>query len=60
LEGIRGGEPADIEGIRECLIRVGKLVDELDRIVELDINPLIVGPAGVGSAVADVRIRLKD
>jgi acyl-CoA synthetase (NDP forming) len=58
LKGLRGSEPADIEGIQECLVRVGELIADFDRIVELDVNPLIVGPAEVGSAVADVRIRL--
>ena len=60
LEGLRGSEPADMEGIRECLIRTGQLVSDFDRIVELDINPLIVGPAEIGNAVADVRIRLSE
>ena len=58
LEGLRGGEPADVEGIEQCLMRVGELITDFDRIVELDVNPLIVGPAEVGCAVADVRIRL--
>ena len=60
LEGLRGGHKADIEGIQECLIRVGQLVSDFDRIAELDVNPLIVGPAEVGNTVADVRIRLSD
>ena len=58
LEGLRGSEPADVEGIEQCLMRVGELITDFDRIVELDVNPLIVGPAEVGCAVADVRIRL--
>ncbi|MHC4406892.1 MAG: acetate--CoA ligase family protein, partial [Planctomycetota bacterium] len=58
LEGLRGNEPADVAGVEACLIRLGQLVSDFDRIVELDVNPLIVGPADVGCAVADVRIRL--
>jgi acetyltransferase len=58
LEGLRGSEPADLEGIQACVVRVGELIADHDRIVELDVNPLIVGPGEVGSAVADVRIRL--
>ena len=60
LEGRRGGARADIEGIQESLIRVGQLVSDFDRIAELDVNPLIVGPAETGNAVADVRIRLSE
>jgi acetate---CoA ligase (ADP-forming) len=57
LEGARGGRRADIEAIAECLIRVGQLVSDFDRITELDVNPLIV--AREGNMVADVRIRTK-
>jgi acyl-CoA synthetase (NDP forming) len=58
LEGVRGAAPGDLGGIEECLRRLGQLVADFKRISELDINPLIVGPAGQGCAVADVRIRL--
>ncbi|MCX7426792.1 MAG: acetate--CoA ligase family protein [Planctomycetia bacterium] len=60
LEGARGGARADIEGIEQSLVRVGQLVGDFDRISELDINPLIAGPANVGNMVADVRIRLSE
>jgi acetate---CoA ligase (ADP-forming) len=60
LEGARGGARADIEGIQESLVRVGQLMGDFDRISELDINPLIAGPAEIGNAVADVRIRLSE
>ncbi len=58
LEGARGRPRANLEAIQECLIRLGQLISDYDRIVEVDINPLIVGPAEVGNTVADVRIRL--
>ncbi len=58
LEGARGTEPADIASIEESLRRLGQLVSDFERIRELDVNPLIVGSAKQGSAVADVRIRL--
>jgi len=60
LEGARGGARANIEEIQKCLIRVGQLIDDFDRVAELDVNPLIAGPAEIGNAVADVRIRLTD
>ncbi|HBO43147.1 MAG TPA: acyl-CoA synthetase [Planctomycetaceae bacterium] len=58
LEGARGGAASDIDAIQECLIRVGQLIGDFDRILELDVNPLIAGPASEGNMVADVRIRL--
>ncbi len=60
LEGERGMGPADIDGIEQCVRRLGQLVDDFERIVELDINPLIAGTDGQGNAVADVRIRLSE
>jgi len=58
LEGLRGAPPADVENVQDCLVRLGQLAADFPRIVELDVNPLIAGPAEVGNAVADVRIRL--
>ena len=58
LQGARGTKAADLKGVEECLCRLGQMVSDLERISELDINPLLVGPAEQGSAVADVRIRL--
>ena len=58
LEGARGAQAADVPAIERCVIQLGRLASDFDRITELDINPLIVGPAATGNAVADVRIRL--
>lgn len=58
LAGARGAPAADIASIEQCLRKLGQLITDFERISELDINPLIVGPAKQGSAVADVRIRL--
>lgn len=60
LEGARGGACADIDNIQDCLVRVGQLVSDFDRIGELDVNPLIAGPAKIGNMVADVRIRITE
>ena len=60
LEGARGRAPADIENVQECLVRVGQVITDFERITELDVNPLIAGPAEIGNWVADVRIRLSD
>ena len=58
LEAPAASPPADIRSIEEILVRLGQLVADFDRIVELDINPLIAGAAPSGNFVADVRIRL--
>jgi acetate---CoA ligase (ADP-forming) len=58
LTGARGQAAADVDGIEECIRRLGQLIADHPRITELDINPMLVGPADVGNTVADVRIRL--
>jgi len=58
LEGARGTAPADVEAICQSLLRLSRLVTDFPRIAELDINPLLVWPAGKGGAVADVRIKI--
>ena len=57
LEGLRRARRPTSRTSRSACVRLGQLVADFPRIVELDINPLIAGPAEVGNAVADVRIR---
>ncbi|MDP2182591.1 MAG: acetate--CoA ligase family protein [Actinomycetota bacterium] len=56
LRGARGEKPADIDAVVEAILGVSALVMDFPEIVELDINPLIVGNAGEGAFAADVRI----
>jgi acetate---CoA ligase (ADP-forming) len=58
LKGLRGEPPSDIPAIEDALRRLSQLACDFPKIAELDINPLIVHPAGEGCHVADVRIRL--
>jgi len=54
LGGFRGGSPADIESLKDAIVRLSILVHEVDEIAELDINPLIVTPNG--AYAVDCRI----
>jgi acyl-CoA synthetase (NDP forming) len=58
LEGYRGSAPADIAAIQDLLLRVARLVEEVPEISELDLNPVIVLPAGRGCQIIDARIRV--
>ena len=60
LAGVRGQPPGDVDGVIEALLRVGQLMVDLPQVVEVDLNPLIVGPAGAGAWAVDVRIVLKE
>jgi len=56
LFGTGHGSALDLEGIRDCVRRVGWLADALPQIAEIDVNPLVVTAE---SAIAlDVRIRI--
>ena len=57
LYGYRGSIPVDIAATRSILMRVAKLGDEFNEIMELDLNPVILRPDGV--FVVDARIRVE-
>lgn len=59
LRGLRGQPPADVNAVVECLLRLSQLAVEQPMLDELDINPLLVYPAGNGVAVVDVRIAVR-
>jgi acetyl coenzyme A synthetase (ADP forming)-like protein len=59
LQGYRGQPAADIGALRDLLLRVSRLADEVPEIVELDLNPVIALPDGHGCRVVDARIKVK-
>ena len=58
LQGARGQAPVDLEAIAGALQRISQLVTDYPEIMELDINPFIVGPVGAQAYVADARMTL--
>lgn len=56
LKGFRGGVKADLDALRECLVRVSRLLYEHEEIQQLDINPLVVRREGQGCQVVDAKI----
>lgn len=57
LHGYRGADPVDFQGAAAIVSRVAALADTHRRIAELDINPLVVGPAG--AVGLDVKMRIE-
>ncbi len=53
LQGVRGQKPADIDAVVDILMKVSRLAEEMENLVEMDINPLMVYPRGQGAIVAD-------
>jgi acyl-CoA synthetase (NDP forming) len=58
LHGFRGSPPADLPALRDLLLRVSRLVDDIPEIAEIDLNPVMVGPEHSGAVVVDARVRL--
>jgi len=56
LRGYRGQPAADLGALRDLLLRVSRLADDLPEITELDLNPVITRPDGV--FVVDARIKV--
>ncbi|HEY5433340.1 MAG TPA: acetate--CoA ligase family protein [Coriobacteriia bacterium] len=56
LKGARGADASDIDAITDVLVRIAALATDFPEIVELDINPLVVGRRGSGALAADIRI----
>ncbi len=58
LEGKRGRKGVDIEAVAAGLQRISQLTTDFPQILELDINPFIVGEIGTEPVVADGRMTL--
>jgi len=57
LQGFRGAAPADLDSIKEILLRLSRLALDLqDYVSEIDINPLVVYEKGHGAKAGDALI----
>jgi hypothetical protein len=59
LLGYRGHPPADLEALREILLRVSRLAADVPEISELDLNPVIALAPGYGCRVMDARVKVR-
>jgi acetate---CoA ligase (ADP-forming) len=61
LAGYRGRPPGDVAALIETALACARYADaNLERLVELDLNPVIVRPAGRGAVAVDALIRLSE
>jgi acyl-CoA synthetase (NDP forming) len=56
LHGHRGAPAVDLGALRDVLMRVSRLTDDIPEISELDLNPVIARPDG--AIAVDARIRV--
>jgi acyl-CoA synthetase (NDP forming) len=52
----RGG-PADLTALRDLLLRVSRMVEDLPQIAELELSPVVSRPDGVQAVDGRIRIR---
>jgi acyl-CoA synthetase (NDP forming) len=57
LRGYRGGPAYDVAALRDVVLRVSALVEDVPQIAEMDCNPVIVHPHGV--SIVDARVRVE-
>jgi acyl-CoA synthetase (NDP forming) len=61
LAGYRGRPPADVAALVQTVLACARYAAaNLERLVELDLNPVIVRPAGLGAVAVDALIRLEE
>ncbi len=58
IQGIRGRPALDAAALIDCIGRVASLFVEFDDLQELDLNPVVLHPAGQGLSIVDARITL--
>ena len=59
LKGYRGKPAGDLAALIAAIVDVGRYASEtLATLVEIDVNPIIVRPAGKGAVAVDTMIRL--
>src|SRR6202035_611254 len=60
LHGHRGAPAADLAALRDVLLRVSRLTEDLPEITELDLNPVIARADGVIAVDARMRVAAMD
>ena len=57
LLGHRGTPAADLAALRDLLLRVSRMADDLPQITELELSPVIASPDGTQVIDGQVRVR---
>lgn len=59
LDGFRGSLKADRDALRDTLLRISRMAQDLPEIQEMDLNPLVALEPGKGAIAVDARIRVQ-
>ena len=56
LGGFRGAPPVDVEAVADAVLAIGRLMQTMPGIVEIDVNPLMVHAKGQGATALDALV----
>jgi acyl-CoA synthetase (NDP forming) len=56
LAGVRGAPPADLDAVVHAVLAVGRLMQSLPEVTEIDVNPLVIHAEGHGATALDALI----
>ena len=59
LTGARGGKAADIESLKDTIIRISQIALDFPEISELEVNPVMVGEEGQGVFAVDALVTIR-
>jgi acetyl coenzyme A synthetase (ADP forming)-like protein len=59
LDGFRGAPLGDKSAVADTILRVSALIEQAPEIIEMDMNPVLVGTPGQGVEVVDARVRVR-
>ena len=59
LDGYRGMPPRDKDALVDIIIKLSKLMEEVEEITDVDLNPIMSFEKGKGAKVADARILIR-
>jgi acyl-CoA synthetase (NDP forming) len=56
LNGVRGAPPADVDAVVQVVMAIGRLMQAVPALTEIDVNPLMVHAKGQGATALDALI----
>ena len=56
LAGVRGAPPVDIEAVAQVAVSIGRLMQTVPELTEIDVNPLMAHAKGQGATALDALI----
>jgi hypothetical protein len=56
LAGVRGAPPADVDAVVHVVRAIGRIMQTMPEVTEIDVNPLMVHANGQGATALDALI----